>query len=209
MALWKEKIFSKIYQNSYLIYSHVKLSAILFPRLAQIANTCRRPYHLRLDRRPTDRWTLPSTLSSCFTVDKYINLCKCVFTCKTVRYFIHQVSPDCKYLQTTVSFEVGQETFTCTGKTLLSPGFTSVMTWQAIPSDESLPACSAGDECSINEVRLSVRLSVCAGEECSINEVRLSLGLINRKVWISAKLIDFCRFWEEMFSKKIVISYRF
>ncbi len=63
-----------------------------------------------------------------------------------------QVSPDCKYLQTTVTFEIGKEIFTAVGKRLLSPGYTSVMTWQAIPSDENIPACSVGEECNIDEV---------------------------------------------------------
>lgn len=38
------------------------------------------------------------------------------------RHFIATVSPDCKYLQTTISFSIATETFTCTGKTLISAG---------------------------------------------------------------------------------------
>ncbi|XP_055466210.1 DNA topoisomerase 3-beta-1 isoform X3 [Psammomys obesus] len=38
------------------------------------------------------------------------------------RHFIATVSHDCKYLQSTISFRVGPEHFTCVGKTVLSPG---------------------------------------------------------------------------------------
>lgn len=47
---------------------------------------------------------------------------------------------------------MGKETFTCSGKTLISPGYTNVMTWQAISQDENLPQCSIGEECEITEV---------------------------------------------------------
>ncbi len=63
-----------------------------------------------------------------------------------------QLSPDCKYLQTTVLFEVGPEMFSCTGKTLINPGYTSVMTWQQIAAEESMPQFTVGDVCSIHEV---------------------------------------------------------
>ncbi|XP_013414482.1 DNA topoisomerase 3-beta-1 [Lingula anatina] len=70
------------------------------------------------------------------------------------RHFIATVSPDCRYLQTTAYFEVGAEKFTCTGKTLLSAGFTAVMTWQAITGDENMPNFQVDQTCSIEEVRL-------------------------------------------------------
>lgn len=38
------------------------------------------------------------------------------------RHFIATVSHDCKYLQSTISFRIGPEHFTCTGKTVISPG---------------------------------------------------------------------------------------
>uniref|UniRef100_A0A8C8XC07 DNA topoisomerase n=1 Tax=Panthera leo TaxID=9689 RepID=A0A8C8XC07_PANLE len=38
------------------------------------------------------------------------------------RHFIATVSYDCKYLQSTISFRIGPEHFTCTGKTVISPG---------------------------------------------------------------------------------------
>ena len=71
-----------------------------------------------------------------------------------------QVSPDCKYLQTTLSFEVGKEKFSCTGKTLISAGFTQAVTWQALANDETLPDVSNGDMCRVDEVRLVSLLSL-------------------------------------------------
>jgi len=38
------------------------------------------------------------------------------------RHFIATVSEDCKYLQTTIDFTIGKEAFSCSGKTLISPG---------------------------------------------------------------------------------------
>jgi len=64
-----------------------------------------------------------------------------------------QVSSDCRYLLTSIVFEVGGEIFTCTGKTVVDPGYTSVMTWQAIPPEEDLPSSfDIGQVCSIKEV---------------------------------------------------------
>ncbi|KAA8579166.1 hypothetical protein FQN60_007299 [Etheostoma spectabile] len=37
------------------------------------------------------------------------------------RHFIATVSQDCKYLQTTIDFNIGTEAFSCSGKTLISP----------------------------------------------------------------------------------------
>ena len=65
------------------------------------------------------------------------------------------MSPDCIYLQTVVTFEIGKEKkeiFTCTGKTLVSAGYTGVMTWQAIAADESVPQFKKGDICDLNDV---------------------------------------------------------
>jgi DNA topoisomerase-3 len=66
------------------------------------------------------------------------------------------VSPDCKYKQTTVSFDLGPEKFSLTGKVILSPGFTTVMHWQAISSDESMPTFKVGDKCPVHEVGLQI-----------------------------------------------------
>lgn len=46
------------------------------------------------------------------------------------RHFIATLAKDCKYLSKTITFSINEEIFTLTGKTLLDPGFTTVMTWQ-------------------------------------------------------------------------------
>ncbi|XP_046559637.1 DNA topoisomerase 3-beta-1-like [Haliotis rubra] len=73
------------------------------------------------------------------------------------RHFIATLSPDCTYLQTTVSFDIGAELFSCSGKTLLDPGFTEVMTWQAITSDEEMPRFHRDQMLSFKEVKLNER----------------------------------------------------
>eukprot|EP00794_Sanderia_malayensis_P017982 gene17982-19779_t len=71
-----------------------------------------------------------------------------------VRHFIATISPDCKYMQTSVTFTVNTEKFGCEGKTLISPGFTNVMYWQSIQPDESLPPMDKNQKCEIKEVKL-------------------------------------------------------
>ncbi|XP_039627490.1 DNA topoisomerase 3-beta-1 isoform X1 [Polypterus senegalus] len=70
------------------------------------------------------------------------------------RHFIATVSYDCKYLQTSIAFSISSENFTCTGKTLLSSGFTEVMPWQSIAKEESLPSCERGEVFVLDEVKL-------------------------------------------------------
>lgn len=62
------------------------------------------------------------------------------------------MSRDCKYLSTTVTFQVGSETFTCTGKTLLDPGYTTVMHWQAFGKNETVPTFTEGEMANIQDV---------------------------------------------------------
>ena len=71
------------------------------------------------------------------------------------RHFIATLSPDCKYLQTKIAFTAAEEAFSCSGKTPIDPGFTSVMPWAAIPADESLPSLKKGAKCNINEVKVA------------------------------------------------------
>ncbi|KAM9821241.1 DNA topoisomerase 3-beta-1 isoform 4-T4 [Syngnathus typhle] len=70
------------------------------------------------------------------------------------RHFIATVSQDCKYLQTTIVFTIGTEAFTCSGKTLISSGFTALMPWQGIPLEEALPVCESGDIFTVDEIKL-------------------------------------------------------
>lgn len=72
-----------------------------------------------------------------------------------VRHFIASLSPDCRYLQTTVHFQVGSENFTCSGKTPLEDGFTAVMPWLAILPEEKMPTCEPNDVYPISEVKLA------------------------------------------------------
>uniref|UniRef100_A0A8C1Z4P1 DNA topoisomerase n=1 Tax=Cyprinus carpio TaxID=7962 RepID=A0A8C1Z4P1_CYPCA len=51
------------------------------------------------------------------------------------RHFIATVSPDCKYLQTTISFSIATEGFTCSGKTLISRE-DAHLCWYVHSSDE-------------------------------------------------------------------------
>ena len=64
-----------------------------------------------------------------------------------------QISPDCKFMQTTAFLGVGQEDFSVTGKKLISPGFTEFMPWLAIPADESMPEFKQNDSYPIANVR--------------------------------------------------------
>uniref|UniRef100_A0A8C5EUX9 DNA topoisomerase n=1 Tax=Gouania willdenowi TaxID=441366 RepID=A0A8C5EUX9_GOUWI len=70
------------------------------------------------------------------------------------QHFIATLSQDCKFLQTTIDFIIGPERFSCTGKTLISAGFTSLMPWQGIPLEEALPTCERGDTYSVDEIKL-------------------------------------------------------
>lgn len=74
------------------------------------------------------------------------------------RHFIATISPDCKYMQTSVRFNVNGEEFGCEGKTMKYPGFTSVMYWLAIQPEESLPRLQVG-ECEINGIKLAEKLT--------------------------------------------------
>jgi len=52
-------------------------------------------------------------------------------------------------------FEVGREVFFCSGKTIIDPGYTAIMSWQAIPPEEDLPSSIRAEQvCSIKEVCL-------------------------------------------------------
>ncbi|KAF7997780.1 hypothetical protein HCN44_009178 [Aphidius gifuensis] len=70
------------------------------------------------------------------------------------RHFIATLAKDCKYLSTTVKFEIGMETFTLTGQTLIDPGYTSLLTWQSMTNSESLPKFNPGDYVNINDAKL-------------------------------------------------------
>lgn len=88
------------------------------------------------------------------------------------RHFIATLAKDCKYLSTIVTFAINEEIFSLSGKTLLDPGFTTVMTWQVFENcssknsynvnifqtfgkDEIVPNLKEGELVPIKDVKLS------------------------------------------------------
>merc|ERR1711974_448433 len=71
-----------------------------------------------------------------------------------VRHFLGTVSSNCKYEQTQAVIMCGEERFFLTGKKVTEPGFTGVMTWQAIPAEESIPQLKQGDKLMVKDVKL-------------------------------------------------------
>lgn len=69
-------------------------------------------------------------------------------------YVLFQLSPNCQYLQTTIYFEIGPEKFSCSGKILQEPGFTEIMPWLALASDEEIPLLSKNTLLDIEEVSI-------------------------------------------------------
>lgn len=75
------------------------------------------------------------------------------------RHFIATLCSDCIYLLTTFTFTIGDEVFTCSGKTVIDPGYTAIMPWQAIPPEEMMPTCTVGETWPVNEIKLVERLT--------------------------------------------------
>lgn len=71
------------------------------------------------------------------------------------RHFIGSLAKDCRYLSTTATLELASETFTSTGKTLIDPGYTSIMHWQAFGKNEIVPTFTEGEMVSVHDVKLS------------------------------------------------------
>ncbi|XP_024635697.1 DNA topoisomerase 3-beta isoform X3 [Medicago truncatula] len=69
------------------------------------------------------------------------------------QYFIGTVSPDCKYIRKKVEFQVGGESFHCTGQHVITKGFTAIMPWLAI-NDKSLPSFEEGQKIKLSKVEL-------------------------------------------------------
>jgi DNA topoisomerase-3 len=59
-----------------------------------------------------------------------------------------------------VTFQVGTETFACTGKTLLDPGYTTVMHWQAFGKNETVPTFTEGELANIQDVSCTCLIPV-------------------------------------------------
>lgn len=82
---------------------------------------------------------------------------------KQLNVFILKVSQDCRYLSTTATFGVGSEKFSTTGKTLLDPGYTTVMHWQALAKNETVPIFTEGEEAQIQDVSACIIVVTCGG----------------------------------------------
>lgn len=53
---------------------------------------------------------------------------------------------------TTTKFEIGMETFTASGNALIDPGYTSILTWQALNANEAHPRFTIGTTVNIGDV---------------------------------------------------------
>lgn len=71
------------------------------------------------------------------------------------RHFIGTLARDCRYLSTTATLIINEEVFTVTGKTLLDPGYTTVMTWQAFDKTEIVPNLTEDEVVPVKEMKLS------------------------------------------------------
>ena len=72
-----------------------------------------------------------------------------------VRTFLATISPDCKYEELTITFQIQKETFTYVGKNVTSKGWTDLMPWKAIDSKEQIPAMKKGDILEIDSMKIS------------------------------------------------------
>eukprot|EP00729_Bicosta_minor_P008419 gene8419-1733_t len=70
------------------------------------------------------------------------------------RHFIATLSPDLKYLQTTITWKVGAERFHSAGKIVTDKGFTKVMHWLAPTADEAAPSVTVGERIPIETCKV-------------------------------------------------------
>lgn len=75
------------------------------------------------------------------------------------RHFIGTLAKDCRYLITTAVLTINNEEFSVYGKSLIEPGFTTIMPWQAIGKDEILPDLSANEIVPIKDAKLTEHLT--------------------------------------------------
>lgn len=69
------------------------------------------------------------------------------------RHFLGSVSPECRYTRTRIELTGGGEEFSCTGQSVLNPGFTAIMPWLSV-SEEKLPSFLIGESVKLQEVEL-------------------------------------------------------
>eukprot|EP00039_Didymoeca_costata_P016971 m.310406 g.310406 ORF g.310406 m.310406 type:complete len:847 (-) comp16476_c2_seq4:74-2614(-) len=70
------------------------------------------------------------------------------------RHFIATLSPDLKYTETTVTYSIGKENFTSTGKIVTKLGFAAVMHWLAPQVDEITRDVNEGEELEIAQAKV-------------------------------------------------------
>ncbi|KAK0395748.1 hypothetical protein QR680_001411 [Steinernema hermaphroditum] len=71
------------------------------------------------------------------------------------QHFIATLMSSCRYITKTIKFVIGGEEFTVSGKTVTDPGFTQVMTWQAIDDNEIVPNVTTGTQFIVKDVSMS------------------------------------------------------
>ena len=65
-----------------------------------------------------------------------------------------QLFPDCKYKLTESEFSIGEERFTWSGLTPVTPGYTEVYSWHAIQGSESFVQFTKGQIWEVKKVLL-------------------------------------------------------
>ena len=88
----------------------------------------------------------------------------CIFKNLYCQNHFPKVSYNCKYTVTTANVKIGAEKFTFSGKKLIDPGFTAVMTWQALGESEedggssaAMPAIAKGDALPVKDIKIAER----------------------------------------------------
>lgn len=74
-----------------------------------------------------------------------------------VSHFLATLMKPCRYLTRTVALDVGGEAFSVQSRQVIDPGFTSVMTWQAVAEEECLEGMREGALLSVKEAKLMER----------------------------------------------------
>jgi len=98
------------------------------------------------------------------------------------------------------------EIFTVTGHSLLSPGYTSILTWQALGNSDTLPKFTSDEKVNIQEVKdifiilylftcLFIALFGCIFKKkiCSNSSVMfcfIVIGKINRMLYTTTRLFN-------------------
>lgn len=71
-----------------------------------------------------------------------------------VRHFIATVSGDCRYLLCSVTFELGTETLSCEGRTVIDPGFTGILDSQQLDEGQKIPKFEKGQGIDIQQIMI-------------------------------------------------------